>query len=276
MEVSSNPAKSPNDNPVILFKRAPSRLKGNLSKRRRVVAHESDQSSEEDDGPEQDSRLTRKLHPKGIVSSSSNDRTSPNDQTSKEPSITTAQADRHNPLTDTNDATKQSTLPDDEKKKFGPKRSANVRYTTVTDYATDVCKDYKITGFCGFGDGCRYAHDRANVKQGWQLDREWETITKGRRNIGGTVVAAANRSAVDEENASEDDESPSMDIPRTCGLCDGEYKSPVSTKCGHVFCEECALKRYRKDPTCGTCGSATNGVFNSASRLVKRLATQDG
>ncbi|KAL7954374.1 hypothetical protein V8C34DRAFT_317336 [Trichoderma compactum] len=199
---------------------------GNLSKRRRV-AHESDQSSEEDDGPEQDSRLTRKLDPKGIVSSSSNDRTASNHKTSKESFATTAQADRHNPLTDADDAAKQSTLPDDENKKLGPKRSANVRYTTVTDYATDVCKDYKITGFCGFGDGCRYAHDRANVKQGRQLDREWETIAKGRLNIGGT-------------------------------------KTPGSTKCGHIF--------YA---TCGTCGSATNGVFNSASRLVKRLATKD-
>ncbi|PNP49648.1 hypothetical protein THARTR1_09659 [Trichoderma harzianum] len=152
--------RAPNDKPVILFKRAPSRLNGNLSKRRRVVAHESDQSSEEEDGPEHDSTLTHKLGPKGIVSSSSNDRTS------KELSATTAQADRQNPLTDSNDATKQSALPDDEKKKLGPKRSAHVRYTTVTDYATDVCKDYKITGFCGFGDGCRYAHDGANVKQG--------------------------------------------------------------------------------------------------------------
>lgn len=30
-----------------------------------------------------------------------------------------------------------------------------------------------------------------------------------------------------------------------CILCDEEYKSPVATKCRHIFCEQCALRRDR-------------------------------
>lgn len=35
----------------------------------------------------------------------------------------------------------------------GPiKAATNIRTITVTDYSPDVCKDFKQTGFCGFGD----------------------------------------------------------------------------------------------------------------------------
>lgn len=33
---------------------------------------------------------------------------------------------------------------------------SNVRTITITDYQPDVCKDYKETGFCGFGDTCKF------------------------------------------------------------------------------------------------------------------------
>ena len=40
----------------------------------------------------------------------------------------------------------------DAPSKFGPiKAPTNVRTVTVTDFAPDVCKDWKQTGYCGFG-----------------------------------------------------------------------------------------------------------------------------
>ena len=51
---------------------------------------------------------------------------------------------------------------------------ANLRATTRWDYAPDICKDYKETGFCGFGDSCKFMHDRSDYKFGWQLEKEWE------------------------------------------------------------------------------------------------------
>lgn len=43
--------------------------------------------------------------------------------------------------------------PDAPRRTVGPIRApTNIRTITVTDFAPDVCKDYKQTGFCGFGD----------------------------------------------------------------------------------------------------------------------------
>ncbi|KJZ79333.1 Pre-mRNA-splicing factor cwc-24 [Hirsutella minnesotensis 3608] len=160
--------------------------------------------------------------------------------------------------------------PDAPQRTVGPiKAPTNIRTITVTDFAPDVCKDYKQTGFCGFGDNCKFLHSREDYKQGWQLDKEWESVTKGKKNLGGTVVASANR---DKNKGDDDDEELLLEsIPFVCIICKEAYKEPVVTRCGHYFCESCALQRYRRDPTCAACGSGTNGVFNSAKRLKKLL-----
>jgi RING finger protein 113A len=80
-----------------------------------------------------------------------------NKSSNKDLFATVFTTDRNAPLTSTNDATKQSNWFDEDLKdapirSFGPiKASTNVRTITVTDFAPDVCKDYKQTGFCGFG-----------------------------------------------------------------------------------------------------------------------------
>lgn len=161
--------------------------------------------------------------------------------------------------------------PDAAQRSVGPKKApSNIRTITVMDYKPDICKDYRKTGWCGFGDGCVFLHDRSDYKQGWELDAEWENVTKGKKKLDGTVVASANRNKVTRD---EDDEDDAMleNIPFACIICTESYREPVVTRCGHYFCEPCALKRYRKDPTCAACGSGTNGVFNSAKRLKKLL-----
>jgi RING finger protein 113A len=160
--------------------------------------------------------------------------------------------------------------PDALSRQVGPvKSSTNVRTITVTDFAPDVCKDYKQTGFCGYGDSCKFLHAREAVQQGWELDRDWEIGTKGKKVVGKTV-ASANRSAPTGEEDEEDDgflES----IPFACIICKKPYTSPIVTKCGHYFCESCALQRYRKNPSCAACGAGTGGVFNVAKKLNRLL-----
>ncbi|ERS98228.1 hypothetical protein HMPREF1624_05011 [Sporothrix schenckii ATCC 58251] len=163
-------------------------------------------------------------------------------------------------------------------KSVGPvKAAANIRTITFTDFSPDVCKDYKQTGFCGFGDSCKFLHAREDYKQGWQLDNEWEAVTKGKKNLGGTIVASADRkkfgaSAADNDDDDDDeDEALLREIPFACVICRQSYKQPVITRCGHYFCEKCALDRYRRDPSCAACGAATTGVFNNAKRLTKLL-----
>ena len=84
-------------------------------------------------------------------------------------------------------------------------------------------------------------------------------------------MANANRDKAAADDEDDDEESMLDNIPFACIICRGPYKSPVTTRCGHYFCEGCALKRYRKDPGCAACGAGTNGVFNSATRLKKLL-----
>ena len=153
----------------------------------------------------------------------------------------------------------------------GPQKlNSNVRTITVTDFAPDVCKDYKQTGFCGFGDSCKFLHAREDYKQGWQLDRDWEVNTKGKK-LTGRTVASADRAANNNNDLDENDEKLLESIPFACIICKKAYSSPIITKCNHYFCEACALKRYRKDPSCAACGTGTGGVFNVAKKLNRLL-----
>ena len=62
---------------------------------------------------------------------------------------------------------------------YGPTRGANnVRLTMYVDYKPEICKDYKETGYCGYGDCCKFLHDRTDYKEGWQVEKEWEEIQK--------------------------------------------------------------------------------------------------
>ena len=151
-------------------------------------------------------------------------------------------------------------------KKFGPVKAppSNVRTVTTMDYAPDVCKDWKQTGYCGFGDGCVFLHSREVYAQGWELDRDWEINTKGKK-LKGQVVSKRG----EDDKTAEDDEEDEMlqKIPFACVICEKPYQHPIVTKCGHYFCEACALQRYRKNPSCAICGTGTGGVFNTAKKL---------
>ena len=137
----------------------------------------------------------------------------------------------------------------------GPQRApANIRATVRWDYEPAICKDFKETGFCGFGDSCKFMHDRSDYKFGWQLEREMEDGTYG---------------GDDGENyeISSDDE----DLPFKCYLCKESFKEPIATKCKHYFCEKCALEHYRKSQRCAACGKNTGGVFNPAKEIIRKL-----
>lgn len=161
--------------------------------------------------------------------------------------------------------------PDSAGKQFGPMKAAtNIRTVTFTDMAPDVCKDYKKTGYCGFGDSCKFAHMREDYKHGWQLDKDWEVETKGKKVVGRTVASLEKRGQQAADDQDEDEEMLEK-IPFACIICKESYKNPIVTKCGHYFCESCALQRYRKNPSCAACGAGTGGVFNTAKKLNRLL-----
>ena len=112
------------------------------------------------------------------------------------------------------------------------------------------------------GDSCKFLHAREDYKQGWEIDRDWEISGKEKKKTA----------AQQQHDSGDDDEETILEnIPFACIICKEPYKNPIVTKCGHYFCESCALKRYKKSPTCAACGAGTNGVFNGAKQLKKLL-----
>ncbi|GAA94753.1 uncharacterized protein L969DRAFT_103470 [Mixia osmundae IAM 14324] len=136
--------------------------------------------------------------------------------------------------------------------KYGPvKGPANVRTITLTDYQPDVCKDYKETGFCGFGDTCKFLHDRGDYMHGWQLD-----------NMFLSSQAQKNAQPVVEEAVEEE-------LPFACLICRKPFTDPIVTQCGHYFCSACAIKRFLKTPKCYACNGPTGGIFNKAHKIIE-------
>ncbi len=137
----------------------------------------------------------------------------------------------------------------------GPVRAPdNIRSTVRWDYQPDLCKDYKETGFCGFGDSCKFLHDRTDYKSGWQLE-----LDSNKDND-------YNQQDLNQYKIEDDEE-----LPFKCFICRESFRSPVVTKCKHYFCEKCALDHFKKSSRCYVCGNQTMGVFNTAKEIIKRL-----
>ncbi|KAK9090811.1 hypothetical protein Sjap_023988 [Stephania japonica] len=138
----------------------------------------------------------------------------------------------------------------------GPLRaSAHIRVSARFDYQPDICKDYKETGYCGFGDSCKFMHDRGDYKSGWQLDREWEDKEKERKRNLALLPHDhdddhdhdhdnhdAQRNPNPNHGDDDDDDNEDDPLPFACFICRQPFLDPVVTKCKHYFCEHCALK----------------------------------
>uniref|UniRef100_A0A7S0MXU6 RING-type E3 ubiquitin transferase n=1 Tax=Pyramimonas obovata TaxID=1411642 RepID=A0A7S0MXU6_9CHLO len=150
----------------------------------------------------------------------------------------------------------------------GPMRAnTTIRGTFIMDYKPDLCKDYKETGYCGYGDACKFMHDRGDYKSGWELDKEWEEKEKVRKQQEALKLLGEAEESDEEED----------DLPFACFMCRENFanvRDPVVTKCKHYFCEHCALKHYAKSKLCFVCEEPTGGVFNIAQDILKKMKAQ--
>ena len=106
--------------------------------------------------------------------------------------------------------------------RIGPKRaSSNIRVTCRFDYQPDVCKDYKETGYCGYGDSCKFMHDRGDYKQGWQIDKDYDKEQK-------TLREAELRGDAGEQV--DPDKKKEEELPFACLICRKDFTRPIVTK----------------------------------------------
>ena len=124
---------------------------------------------------------------------------------------------------------------------LGPIRAPQfVKNTARFDYQPDLCKDYKDTGFCGYGDNCKFLHDRGDYKTGWQLEREWESTQRRKQERAMLATPGADGELPDDDDdereanrykvrgAADDDT-----LPFACHLCRGPFRDPIVTPCQH-------------------------------------------
>lgn len=179
---------------------------------------------------------------------------------------------------------------------FAPMRAPTfLRATSRFDYQPDICKDYKETGFCGFGDQCKFLHDRGDYKSGWQMEREWEDKQAAKRQrlqkAEENALASMNASmGVDVRSARDNDEEAAPGVtedgeenyeieedpefPFACHICREGFTDPVVTLCGHYFCQKCAISHSKKSTKCVICDKQTFGIFNKARKLIKFMQQQ--
>jgi RING finger protein 113A len=151
----------------------------------------------------------------------------------------------------------------------GPQKptAANVRMISMFDYQPDICKDYKETGYCGYGDTCKFMHDRGDYKSGWQIDKEWDAKQALLRQ------KALSGGGDDDDSDDGEDDADIAGLPFACLICRRDFVQPVVTPCKHYFCEQCAMEHYRSKSTkCFVCKVSTNGIFNTAHTIVQHAA----
>lgn len=92
----------------------------------------------------------------------------------------------------------------------------------IVDTHKAICKPFKETGYCGYGDTCKYSHERYIESESIQASSESEL---------------------------------------KCGICRKTFEEEVVTDCGHSFCSFCAIRRYQEVDECGVCKKPTYGKF---------------
>lgn len=87
------------------------------------------------------------------------------------------------------------------------------------------------------------------------------------------ALPPADPAGSDEEDSEDED-----GLPFACHICREKWtrdSDPVVSRCGHYFCEHCALKENARTGKCPVCGQALQGIFNVAHPIVKKIRERE-
>ena len=108
------------------------------------------------------------------------------------------------------------------------------------------------------------------------MDKDWDAQQKERKEKEARLMMGEEEDGA--ENKADGGGGGGDGLPFACLVCKEPWAScvdPVVTKCGHYFCETCALKQNTKTGKCFACGKSTRGIFNSATEIIKQFKQRD-
>ncbi|KAH0905185.1 hypothetical protein HID58_044688 [Brassica napus] len=99
-----------------------------------------------------------------------------------------------------------------------------------------------------------------------------KVLEKESQSQHGEMAESSNKGKLDEDSEevarAEDDDA----LPLACPFCELPFLDPVVTTCDHYFCNLCARKHHKKDPTCFVCKNPTLGVFKPSVEIKNKIA----
>ncbi|ELP83386.1 RING finger protein 113A, putative [Entamoeba invadens IP1] len=143
--------------------------------------------------------------------------------------------------------------------------STHFKKNTYFDYQPELCKDYYETGYCGYGDNCKFIHDRSLTKSSLTLEREFDERQK--RDAEKSVQEISKKDDVMKKQKIEDGAEEAQ--KKVCPKCKKEYdeeRTIMVMKCGHYICCDCCIGTKK----CPLCDKPTTGVFNKLKKRCEK------
>jgi RING finger protein 113A len=265
-----------------MFRKPKKSSKAGLRRKQQRTDDDDDDNDEEDKETRQELQHARKRakQSKSAAANESDDDNDDDDNNNKKGVMQTFDASKDAPVsqkdlaTSTNQHHPTKNIVYQNKMLAGPlKAPTNIRTTTRFDYQPDICKDYKDTGFCGFGDSCIYLHDRGDTLSGWQLEQQWEQEqAEKKRKQQEQVDAFMNPNNHNKtKNGAADSIIEDDGLPFACFICRNAFTDPIVTHCGHYYCQACILKHVQSTSAlCPVCNKDTHSVFHQPTKLLSK------
>lgn len=115
------------------------------------------------------------------------------------------------------------------------------------DFEPLLCKEFKLKGYCGYGDTCKFIHSRDDyINENKLTKKHWKKS---------------------QEEKKKDDPVEKVVVTKSdnCGICKTPFEADESKKliqlnCQHIFCRSCFMEQLKQNKMdCPECGIDSKG-----------------